>query len=290
MDSNRRRNGVLAIIGAAICFGTTGTAQQLGARGISPLAIGSTRLASGSLLLFLLAHLTRRNRSMLRMPRNDLLISALGVATYQLAFFSAVHLTGVAIATVTALGSAPTLTAIVAFVVVKERPKKSWFIGTVLTVIGIMFVGSAHGFSSLKPTGLLLAVLAGFGFAVFNVINKRSLSYGVQDIWLMATSFGVAALIVSPFIFVQNPKWILTSHGASTVLWLGLVTTTVGYALYAFGLHRVPSSTAATLALAEPATATILAATILGESLTLRSYLGVFIVGVGLMYLGMASN
>jgi hypothetical protein len=58
---------------------------------------------------------------------------------YQLTFFSAVHSTGIAIATVTALGAAPTLSALVAFVLMRERPEKSWYLGTAITILGISF-------------------------------------------------------------------------------------------------------------------------------------------------------
>jgi DME family drug/metabolite transporter len=128
-------------------------------------------------------------------------------------------------------------------------------------------------------------VLAGFGFAVFNVVCRRSLANGAQDMWLTATTFGVAALVSFPFLFAQNPSWILTSKGFLTVLWLGLMTTAVGYILFMFGLKRIESSLAATVVLAEPATATILAAVIIGEKLTMQSYIGIVTVALGIIYL-----
>jgi len=285
MQTSSRKIGILAVLGSALCFGTTGTTQQLGVPDISPLAVGAARLLCGSLFLFLFAFIQRSSRGSFRVPRRDLFICGLGVAIYQLTFFSAVHTTGIAISTVTALGSVPTFSAIVAYFVLGEKPQKSWYLGTSVTVLGIILVGTANGIDSFKPIGILLAAIAGLGFAVFNVISRRSLAQGAQDIWLTATSFGIAALFTLPFLFAQNPEWILTRDGGLSVLWLGLVPTAVGYFLFTFGLKRIDSSTAATVVLAEPATATILAALIIGESLVLQSFLGIAIVAAGILYI-----
>jgi DME family drug/metabolite transporter len=285
MSTTKERSGILAVLGAALCFGTTGTTQQLGVPDISPVAVASARLLCGSLFLFIFAHFQRKTRGSVRMPIRDLIICGTGIGMYQLTFFSAVHSTGIAIATVTALGAAPTLSAVVAYVVLREKPQRSWYLGTAVTILGIVLVGTAHGIESFDPKGVGLATLAGFGFAVFNVVCRKSLAQGAQDIWLTATTFGVAALVSFPFLFTQNPEWILTSKGFFTVLWLGLVTTSVGYILFMFGLKRIESSKAATVVLAEPATATILAAFVIGENLVARSYIGILIVALGIAYI-----
>jgi drug/metabolite transporter, DME family len=285
MSTTKERSGILAVLGAALCFGTTGTTQQLGVPDISPVAVASARLLCGSLFLFIFAYFQRKTRGSVRMPIRDLIICGTGIGMYQLTFFSAVHSTGIAIATVTALGAAPTLSAVVAYVVLREKPQRSWYLGTAVTILGIVLVGTAHGIESFDPKGVGLATLAGFGFAVFNVVCRKSLAQGAQDIWLTATTFGVAALVSFPFLFTQNPEWILTSKGFFTVLWLGLVTTSVGYILFMFGLKRIESSKAATVVLAEPATATILAAFVIGENLVARSYIGILIVALGIAYI-----
>jgi DME family drug/metabolite transporter len=262
----------------------------LGVPEISPVAVASARLICGSLFLFLFAHFQRKSRGDIRMPLRDLIICGAGIGMYQLTFFSAVHSTGIAIATVTALGAAPTLSAVVAYLVIKEKPQKSWYLGTAITIVGIVFVGTANGVEAFDPKGVGLAVLAGFGFAVFNVVCRKSLARGAQDMWLTASTFGVAALVSLPFLFTQNPEWILTSKGFVTVLWLGLVTTSIGYVLFMFGLKRIESSKAATVVLAEPATATILAAVVIGEHLVFRSYLGIAVVALGIVYISRSKS
>lgn len=285
MSTTKERIGILAVLGAALCFGTTGTTQQLTVPDVSPLAVASARLICGSIFLFIFAYFQRASRGDVRMPFRDLIICGTGIGIYQLTFFSAVDATGIAIATVTALGAAPTLSAVVAYLLLGEKPQKSWYLGTAVTVLGIVLVGTARGIKSFNVAGVALAILAGLGFAIFNVVCRKSLVRGAQDMWLTATTFGVAALVSVPFLFTENLKWIATPKGIAATLWLGLVTTSVGYVLFMFGLKRIDSSKAATVVLAEPATATILAAVVIGESLVLQSYAGIAIVALGIVYI-----
>jgi DME family drug/metabolite transporter len=282
---NSSRAGILAVLGAAFCFGTTGTTQQLGVPDISPVAVASARLLCGSLFLFLFAFLIERRNSKYRMPRTDLLIAGCGIAIYQLTFFSAVDSTGIAIATVTALGTAPTFSAIVAYLILREKPLLNWYLGTSVTIIGIVLVGTANGVEGFNLLGILLASIAGLGFAIFNVICRKSLEKGASDIWVTAQTFGVAAIASAPFLFAESPVWLTSRNGILTTLWLGIFTTSVGYILFMYGLKRIPSSLAATVVLAEPATATILAAVVIGEPLVAQSYLGIATVALGILYI-----
>lgn len=290
MSTTKERAGVFAVLGAALCFGTTGTSQQLGVPDISPVAVASARLLCGAFFLFIFAFFQRKSRGDYRMPFVDLIICGVGIGMYQLTFFSAVHSTGIAIATVTALGSAPTLSAVVAYLVMKEKPQRNWYLGTSITISGIVLVGTANGIESFNIKGVGLAVLAGFGFAVFNVVCRKSLARGAQDMWLTATTFGVAALVSFPFLFTEDSGWLFTPNGGLTILWLGLVTTSIGYVLFMFGLKRIESSKAATVVLAEPATATILAAVVIGEHLVFRSYVGILVVALGILYITSVSQ
>lgn len=281
------RVGVWAVLGAALCFGTTGTTAQIGVPFVSPVAVAAARLLCGAAFLLLFALLSESRKRIYQMPLADLLIAGIGIAIYQLTFFSAVALTGVAISTVTALGCAPTFSAIVAFLLLKERPHKSWYLGTSITVMGIVLVGTANGIDSFNLLGVILAAIAGLGFAIFNVICRRSLEKGASDIWITANTFGIAAIASAPFLFTDELTWLTTRNGILTTLWLGLVTTSVGYILFMFGLKRISSSLAATVVLAEPATATVLAAVVLGEPLIWQSYIGISAVTLGILYISL---
>lgn len=283
MPNLRKRNASLILAG--ICFGTTGTAQALGPKGVSPLAVGSARLIVDSLLLYLFHR--SATKSLAKISRRDLWVSAIGVALYQITFFSAVKSTGVAIGTVTALGSAPALTGVVAYLINREKPTKRWFIATVITTLGIVALSTSKGLSHFNFRGFLLAIGAGASYSIFAVASKRALTNGVSITDAMFRIFALGAILSTPLLFIGNLHWLTTPRGLLMIFWLGLVPTALAYIAYAYGLEKVRASTASTLILVEPATATLLAAIVLGEAINTRGWLGILIVIIGLVYLSL---
>jgi DME family drug/metabolite transporter len=286
MSTNSRERSkfaALIVILAGICFGTTGTSQSLFGKGINPLAIASSRLIVGATALWLISF---RQKSSLKFPRLALWVCAGGVATYQLAFFSAVHLTGVAIATITALGSAPIFTGLLAWGLGHERPSKIWVIATSITTLGIIALNIHAEKSTFNLFGVVLALISGVAFSGFNVMGRNVLKTGYPLSHFISRSFALAALLISPFFFTQPISWLSHAKGIGLVLWLGIIATALAYTLYGYGLTHLHASSAATLVLAEPVTATILAVTVLHNQLTATSWAGVLLVIIGLLVLG----
>jgi DME family drug/metabolite transporter len=214
-----------------------------------------------------------------------LLIGGIGVALYQLSFFSAVHSTGVAVGTLTAIGSAPALTGVVGYLINGEVPTRRWFIATSITTVGIIFLTGAKGFTHFNLLGVALALGAGASYSLFAVASKRAMSGGASFTETMYKIFGLGAILLLPFFALGKSHFLFTGSGFLMALWLGLVPTAVAYTAYGYGLNKIKVATASTLVLAEPATATLLAAVVLGESLNAYSWLGVSIVVAGLIYL-----
>ena len=282
------KNNYLLIILAGVCFGTTGTAQALGPTGVSSLAVGASRLPLGAFLIWLYLNKTHTEKPKLNLGL--IWISAVGILAYQLAFFSAVRITGVAIGTVTALGSVPILTGIVEFIWHKNRPHFNWVIATFFTTLGIFLLGTANGISEFKPIGFLLALTAGLSFSIFTVASKQILKTGADTTYVMYETFKLAGFLALPILFFAGFTWIATGPGFAMLFWLALVPTAISYISYAKGLKGLRPSVANTLVLAEPATATLLAALVLNESLTQKSLIGILLVASGLIYLSLTSD
>src|SRR2546427_12046212 len=89
------------VIAAAVLFGTTGTAQALGAHGASAPVVGGLRIAVGGVLLAALALARGRWRPIRALVGGRhgraVLLGAAAIAAYQLCFFSGVATTGVAL-------------------------------------------------------------------------------------------------------------------------------------------------------------------------------------------------
>ena len=256
---NRAR---LQVLLAAICFGTTGTAQALGPDA-DPLAVGSARIVIGGALLVLCARLLRA-----ALPRSPRIVVAIAVAiaVYQLAFFAAVHQTGVAVGTVVAIGTGPAVAGLLGALVNGERLTGRWAAATTLAAIGVVLLVAAGGHEAdAKVGGILLAVLAGSGYATYTVMAKRLLDHGAEPIGVMAAGFGSAGVLLMPVLLLAGPGFLAQPGGLAMALYLGAIPTALAYVLFARGLRHLSSGETTTIVLAEPLTAVVLGVVVLGE-------------------------
>ncbi len=273
----------LLILLAAILWGTTGTAQALAPENTHPIAIGATRLAVGGVFLFVIV-LIRGKLNVKEWPIKATILASLSMALYQPLFFSAVSITGVAIGTVVAIGSAPILSGLLEWVYVKTPPANVWWLSTFLSIIGCLMLFLNKEAVYVDPLGIFLALGAGLSFACYTLVS-RDMVQKYSSLSVIAVVFTLSAIFLSPFLFIFDMSWIMSSRGIGVSLQLGIVATGVAYLLFANGLVHVSSSTAVTLALAEPLTAALLGVFLLGETLNKTSWLGIFLLLLGIVIL-----
>ncbi|MFL8938062.1 DMT family transporter [Rossellomorea oryzaecorticis] len=272
--------GPIFILLAGILWGTTGTAQAFAPESAHPIAIGAARLAVGG--VFLLCIVLAKGKVNLRYwPVKQTVAAALSMAFYQPLFFSAVTLTGVAIGTVVAIGSAPILSGMIEWLVLKKRPLLIWWFSTFLSISGCLLLFLNNGSASADPLGVLLALGAGLTFAVYTLVS-RELVENHSALSVVAVVFTLSAVCLSPILFIYDMSWVASLRGAGVSLQLGIMSTGIAYLLFARGLLQVSSSTAVTLALAEPMTAALLGVFIVGEHLSLLSWLGILLLLAGI--------
>jgi DME family drug/metabolite transporter len=272
----------LLVLLAAVCFGTTGTAQALGPDA-APLTVGATRIAVGGLLLLLVARTATKATA--AWPKAELATIAAAIAVYQLAFFAAVDRTGVAVGTVVALGSAPALAGVAGRLFDGEPLTQRWAHATALACAGVMLLVLGGGGASVDPLGIMLAVISGSGYATYAVLGKRLLKQGHAPERVMAASFSLGALMLAPVFLLGDVSWIATTDGLAMALFLGAIPTALAYVLFARGLRHLTPGETATLTLAEPLTATGLGILALGERPAAIAALGAALVLAGLFTL-----
>jgi drug/metabolite transporter, DME family len=279
----------LAVLLAAVLFGTTGTAQALGPDGTAPLAVGSARILIGAALLALVA----RRVAAAAPPAWDRRVLALAgvcVAVYQVSFFVAVDLTGVAVGTVVAIGSGPAFAGLLARLFEGERLTGRWAAATGLAAAGVVLLVAGSGGAEVDPAGVGLALVSGLGYAGYTVGAKRLLRVGHAPEAVMAWAFGIGAVLLVPVLAVSAGAWLATPGGLALALYLGAVPTALAYVLFARGLQRLGAGETATLTLAEPLTATALGIVVLGESPTAVTAAGAALVLAGLAVLALGAR
>lgn len=275
-----RAPGPWLILLAAALWGTTGTARALGPQDADPLSVGAVRIIVGGTLLALIALATRRGDPR-RLSPVPTLIAAVSVALYQLAFFSSVAILGVALGTIIAIGSAPIATGLLS-AARGDPPVPRWYVATGAAIVGVVLLALPGAGASLDTRGVLLAVGAGSGYALYATAAKELLR-GNPPLLVMAAAFAGGAVLLVPVAARTDLAWLTEPRGLPVALHLGVVATAVAYALFGRGLALVPTATAATLSLFEPLTATVLGLLVLGERLTVLQAVGAAAVLVGVV-------
>jgi DME family drug/metabolite transporter len=295
---------VLAVLAAAVLFGTTGTSQALGPDGTTPLSIGVMRMVIGgtglAVIAFSLAarHARRRPAAAPRprltlQPLSLMMLTGACLALYQPLFFLGTARNGVAVGTVVALGSAPILAGLLEWALTRRTPTPTWMAATALATLGVVllgFGGEAGDGSGTDPLGLLGSVGAGASFAVIANAQRRLLDAGWDPFTVVGAMGASSAAICAFALPFVDLAWLGTGSGVAMALWLGLGTISVAYVLFTWGLSGLTAATAATLTLGEPLTASVLGIVVLGERLSALAVIGLVVLAAGLALLAWGSR
>ena len=274
--------GSLAVLMAATLWGTTGTAAAF-APEVPAMAIGAAAMGGGGLLQALLAvRPMAKHRQGLRRHWLLLLIGALAVAVYPLAFYGSMRLAGITVGTVVTIGSAPLLSALIEYLFDRQRLSLRWLAGAVLGVVGMALLAAAesHGATGGEAvgSGILLGLLAGLTYALYSWTARRLMLNGVAAKAAMGATFGGGALFLLPVLLFTGAPLLASGTNLAVGFYMALVPMFIGYLCFGYGLARIAASTAITLTLFEPVVAAALAVIIVGERLPLQGWLGIVLI------------
>ncbi len=277
-----RGSGAWALILASVLWGTTGTAASFLPSTVSPLAIGASTMTVGGALLFLTS--ARPSIAAIReaASRRWLLIGALGVVVYPLAFYASMDLAGVAIGNVVSLGSGPVFAALLERVFERRSLSRRWLLCTAVAIVGIALLafgghGSPNGGGGVIP-GILLGLLAGLSYALYTWASSRAIATGQASRGVMGGMFGLGAIVLLPVLLALGAPLLQSAQSIGVAAYLALGPMFVAYLLFGIGMRTLRSTTATTITLLEPVVATLLAVTIVGERLDALGWVGLVLI------------
>ena len=280
--------GIAFVSVAAVLWGTTGTAQSLGAGGLSPFWVGAAQLAVSSLFLGALLAVSHRrlrgragqggapvqpllpNPVHLGLRPAWFLLASMGIGGYSIFFYEGVTLTGVAVGTAVAIGSGPIWAGLMQALVLRAPLSALWWAGTLVSVAGGAAMVMARGGATLSWSGLALCLLAGLSYAGYALINKRLVTHMSPRVVNFYVFTGAACMAV-PIALVQSglPQWSLAA--VLVVVYLGVVVSGLAHMLFSIGLRSISGPTGVTLSLIEPVAAFVLAGLMLVIGAEMRS-------------------
>ncbi|MHA7290331.1 DMT family transporter [Arthrobacter sp. MDT3-24] len=287
--------GALFVLTASVLWGTTGTAATF-APDVSPLAIGAAAMGFGGLLqAAIAAQPMMAFRAALRSHWRSVALGSLAVATYPLAFYSSMHLAGVAVGTVVSIGSAPLASAVIERIVDKRPFTGRWIAGAVLGVTGAVLLciadaghadaAPASGSGWSTPAGIGLGLMAGLTYALYSWAAHRLISTGVPSRAVMGTVFGTGGLLLMPVLVATGAPLVASWQNLAVGAYMALVPMFAGYVLFGWGLARIRASTATTLSLSETVVAAVLAVVVVGERLPALGWAGAAMIAGSLFVL-----
>ncbi len=283
--------GIALVALAGVLWGTSGTAQHLGAAGLSPFWVGAAQLAAASVFLGLALLWAQRRQpaALVLNPRTAGLRwswffwASLGIAGYSVFFYEGLMLAGVGVGTAVAIGSSPIWAGLLQALVLRAPLSALWWLGTLISVAGGVAMVLAKGSSGTASwQGLVMCLLAGLAYAGYALINKRLVSHMAPKVVNFYVFTG-AALLAAPVALLQAgvPQWTLSA--LLVVLYLGAVVSGIAHMMFSIGLRHISGPTGVALSLIEPVAAFALAVWIVGERQPLVAWAGLCAVLVGLL-------
>lgn len=256
---------------AVAIWGTTPAATAFVVRDIPPGFVGVARLLLSALALLPFLAIAPPRFPVSRSARAALLAS--GVVGFAASFV----LQGLGVARTTTahaaliFAAAPVATGILQFLLSHRWPARGWWAGCAVSLAGVvvLILGRAPaGATEATVAGDLILVAATLTVSVGYVAGAR-LAGETGLFGAIVWSILVGALVVSPAAFFVVPALAaLTAVGWASLVALAALCTVAGYAAWFWALDRGGAARIAPMQFAQPLTSLLIAALVMGETLT----------------------
>lgn len=168
-----------------------------------------------------------------------------------------------------------------------ERPGPMQVAGMVLGIAGIVLIGTQAG-GGMTRTGFALVIGAAAAWAVANLLMRRLKGVNLLRFMVWMSLVPIAPLLALSAA-VEGPERMagaiagLSWTGAAAILYVGLVATVAGFAVWGRLLTLYPAATVTPFALLVPVVGLASGAVVLGETVTPVQAAGAACVLGGLM-------
>lgn len=276
---------VFALI-TILIWGTTFVSTKILLQTFTPIEILFTRFLIGFLLLIILYP---HRLKLINRQEEWLFIAAgaSGIALYYLLENIALTLTTASNVGII-ITIAPFFTALFSMLFLKtEKPKKQFFIGFVVALIGIALI-SYNGNQDLEinPLGDFLALFASLMWAIYAILTKKISDLGYNTIQTTRRIFFYGLLFMVPLLFIldfnlelkQFTNWITVAN----ILFLGLGASALCFVTWSSSVRILGAVKTSVYIYLVPVVTLLSAVFILSEPLTIKVIIGAVLTLMGL--------
>ncbi|HEV2520047.1 MAG TPA: DMT family transporter [Thermoplasmata archaeon] len=283
------RQGLAIVVLLGLIWGSAYPVIRYGIlAGATPIAFAAARYAISALAIAALAAATRLPRP----TGPSLLLSGLLgipiVGVYGLLLYWGEQTTSGGLSSIL-IGTTPLLTVLVALPILSAEPlHRAGYLGLGVGFAGVVvLVAPPPGVTLASSLWGPLAVLgAAVSFAMGSVLLRARRPEG-ETLWGLAAQFTVATVFLAGVIPILEPNRALPASGGvlAALLYLVVLPSVAGYALYAFLHHQVGPSRANVVAYVNPVAALTIGVFLFGETFQWWELVGFGLIVVGLTLL-----
>lgn len=178
---------------------------------------------------------------------------------------------------------APIWVGLIAFLFFKNKPRRSFWLGTLFAIAGIIVFIGVDVFLSLSfERGFILGIFSGFFYALYILLSKKILNKMevVSFITISSTSSALFLLVVN--IIAAQPLWGFSTEAWISLLIQGLVSQLLAWLLISYATKRMRATRLSLSLLSQVVFASILAWFFLGEEITIEKAIGGALILLGI--------
>jgi drug/metabolite transporter (DMT)-like permease len=272
---------LLALVVLTLVWGYTWVVAKQGLAYAPPFAFAAERCIGGALALMLVLKLSGRSLRLVA-PGKIMAIGLTQVAGFMM-FQTWALVEGGPGKTAVLIFTMPIWTLLMAWPILGERIRGQQWLAAACTLAGLLLI--------IEPwnlhTSLLskfLGVMAALCWATGTILIKRLRAQHAIDLlsltaWQMVLG---AVPLVGLALLVPEPPTDWTASYVGILVFMSLVSTALGWVLWAFILDRVPAWEASLSVLGTPVVAIVSSRLLLGEDFKLTEISGMLLIGAGL--------
>ncbi len=261
----KRFLGVLFIIISAISFGAMPIFARLAyAAGVDPITVLFLRFSMAALVMILIMVVSKTPFPRGLILLELILLGAIGYVGESLAYFIALTMASAGLVALL-LYIYPALVTALSAIFLKEHLTRVKIVALFLALSGTALTIRITSGGSLL--GVLLGIAAAVDYAIYILLGsrivRRSGSIASTTIIITSTA-GVYAGIVA----VRGATFPTNVQGWLAIIAIALISTVLAFVTFFAGLKRIGPTSASTFSTFEPIVAVVLAALVLGETIS----------------------
>ncbi len=178
---------------------------------------------------------------------------------------------------------APIWVGLIAFLFFKNKPRRSFWIGTLFAMVGIVVFIGVNVFLSLSfDEGFILGIFSGFFYALYILLSKQVLNKMevVSFITISSTSSALFLLVIN--IIANQPLWGFSTQAWLSLLIQGLVSQLFAWLLISYATKRMRATRLSLSLLSQVVFASILAWIFIDEVVTIEMAIGGLLILLGI--------